>query len=511
LAGGSAISSSNLEKILPNLQRIAWALCLLVAAALSIKSLQEPDLWWMLRTGEWIVENGRVVDRDVFSFTFSGVPWINVKWLFEVVAYGMQRLGGPEFTLLLQTAVNLSALLFIFKIARDVETGLGQRTQFPSAGLIVVSYLVLFLWEYRINGRPEMISHLFTLIMIHLYLKNRIETSLGIYWLIPLMVAWTNLHEAYGTGIVIIVVMCAASVAEWFCLNRFGPGPPVKISKHLLLASTAAVAAISINPRGPGMILHPFEIFSQVGENKFTTELSSFETPYYWQQKEPYFAVGIFVVCLIAIFLFTYIPKDGSKARPGLLIRMMEPIGIGYIALLPLFAYLGLTAHRNIVFFILISAPLLIASLDAAGDWLLTKRPRASTGLQASVYGSLCVIGIAFYLSVVTNAFYTRLDSNQSYGLRVAEEQTPVGAAMFMQANGIDGTGFTDYLVSSYLMWELRPKYKTFIDLRDLDVFSADFFRAFAAISAHPDQLFPKLEVQYPFEHAVVFQPKFAA
>ncbi len=75
-----------MEKAIPNLQRIAWALCLLVAAALSIKTLQEPDLWWMLRTGEWIVENGRVVDRDVFSFTFSGVPRINVKWLFEFVA-----------------------------------------------------------------------------------------------------------------------------------------------------------------------------------------------------------------------------------------------------------------------------------------------------------------------------------------------------------------------------------------------------------------------------------------
>src|SRR5688500_2184660 len=90
---------------------LAWALCLAVALILSIRNLREPDLWWMLRTGEWIAENGKVIDTDQFSFTQSGKPWINVKWLFEVIIYYLQRLFGPESIPVLQSLVN-AAIVF---------------------------------------------------------------------------------------------------------------------------------------------------------------------------------------------------------------------------------------------------------------------------------------------------------------------------------------------------------------------------------------------------------------
>jgi len=60
--------------------RIAWAICILVGIVLSLKALREPDLWWMYRTGEWMLENGQVTKSDPFSYTFAGTEWINVKW-----------------------------------------------------------------------------------------------------------------------------------------------------------------------------------------------------------------------------------------------------------------------------------------------------------------------------------------------------------------------------------------------------------------------------------------------
>ena len=61
------------------LGKIAWVFCILAGIALSLKAIREPDLWWMYRTGEWMLENGQVTKTDPFSYTFAGVYWINVK------------------------------------------------------------------------------------------------------------------------------------------------------------------------------------------------------------------------------------------------------------------------------------------------------------------------------------------------------------------------------------------------------------------------------------------------
>ncbi len=57
----------------------------LVSLVLCIRQLGEPDVWWQIRTGEFILENGYVPDTDVFSYTYAGDPWFNVKWGTEVI------------------------------------------------------------------------------------------------------------------------------------------------------------------------------------------------------------------------------------------------------------------------------------------------------------------------------------------------------------------------------------------------------------------------------------------
>ena len=84
------------------LARIAWGICILIGIVLSFKALREPDLWWMYRTGEWMLENGAVTKTDPFSYTFEGVEWINVKWLFEVIIATGKNWFGVEFIFVFQ-------------------------------------------------------------------------------------------------------------------------------------------------------------------------------------------------------------------------------------------------------------------------------------------------------------------------------------------------------------------------------------------------------------------------
>ena len=59
--------------------------------------LTDSDTGWHIRTGEWILKNGRVPTTDIFSFTKAGQPWFAWEWLSDVlmaVVHGRSGLAG---------------------------------------------------------------------------------------------------------------------------------------------------------------------------------------------------------------------------------------------------------------------------------------------------------------------------------------------------------------------------------------------------------------------------------
>jgi hypothetical protein len=474
--------------------RIILALLFLIVFVLGLKSFREPDLWWMLRTGEWIAENSRALSEDVFSYTFAGTEWINVKWGFELLIYICASLGGDSFIYLLQSLVNVLILYFLLKNIRLIQKLQGKTSELwknNSTIILLVLFIALFSIEYRMIGRPEMTSHLMCLVFLYQYLSYRINPGKSIYWLILFQVLWTNLHEAYGTGIIILLVFITASLAEFYFRKSIS-GTKEKFPKHLVIASILAIAAVSINPYGIRMIWHPFEILSQVYENKYTMELHSFRTSYFWNQKEAW----LLIFFLISIVVF-FRPKDKNRYW---YYRPLYNYGMPVLVLYVLFLYLALTAHRNIVYFILLFAPFTASELSRM-QFLQFKK--------AQVLHYLFIGLLVFsYIQIVNNNYYRKINKHDRYGLQVYAERNPVGAAKFIQENNLSGTCFSDYLTSSYLLWHLRPEFKTFIDLRDLDIFSPEFFQLFARMIYIPLE-FEKADKKYQFRYIVLYRPDF--
>src|SRR5690242_10225565 len=54
----------------------------------------DPDLWWHLRNAQYLVENLRFPNVDMYSFTAAGAPWANHEWLSEMFYYGVFRALG---------------------------------------------------------------------------------------------------------------------------------------------------------------------------------------------------------------------------------------------------------------------------------------------------------------------------------------------------------------------------------------------------------------------------------
>ena len=55
-----------------------------IAFLLGSAMLFDTDIWWHVRSGEWILEHRRVPWLDPFTFTSSDRVWIDLHWGFQV-------------------------------------------------------------------------------------------------------------------------------------------------------------------------------------------------------------------------------------------------------------------------------------------------------------------------------------------------------------------------------------------------------------------------------------------
>lgn len=70
-------------------------LALFVAAALAaLAPIRNYDFFWHLATGRWIVEHRTLPMTDPFAIASDRTEWINGEWLFEIVAWAMERAIG---------------------------------------------------------------------------------------------------------------------------------------------------------------------------------------------------------------------------------------------------------------------------------------------------------------------------------------------------------------------------------------------------------------------------------
>lgn len=443
----------------------------LIAIAFSIKATREPDIWWQIRTGEWILENGQVPNTDMFSNSVAGTDWINIKWGFEVLAAWVSKFCGPECVFLLQILASIGIVYFLKKFLRlfEINSWLSNT---------IVLFITFAIIEYRVIGRPEMTTHfLFVVYLYILFLHFKNPLSKLIWVLIPLQIFWTNMHEAYGLGIVLIGIFFFVAWIDSFKNNSDKP----KIISAVLGFS---ILGVLVNPRGVVMLLRPLNIFSQVQQNKFTTELANFLDPDFWQKESYIFVVTILLACWMIY-----------KHRE-VLIEKLDSYKLQLVSLLLFgaFMFLALMAARNIIFYFLLITPFLA---------LLAQKYFLSKILSVNI---VLIVGVLFYISIVSNAYYKATKSNNQYGLFVHPGSNPIGASNYIKQNGLaKNKCFSSYMISSFLLWDLQPDFKTYIDLRDLDVFSADFFNEYFTNAQVPEKFYT-LDKKEDFDYVVLFR-----
>lgn len=436
-----------------SIKYLSYFLVFFLGLAFCIRQLGEPDVFWQIETGRFIIENGYVPDYDVFSFTYEGDLWTNVKWGTEVIMASITDLMGPEALMLLQMLILALVSFLLYKTTLLFLEW--QNLEVKELDKILpITYLIFFLFmSYRLNGRPEMMSHFYTALYLYLFIDYFKNHSKKILLLIPLQLLWANMHEAYGVGMVMVIIVISGIILEQ---NLFSKKGNIAENKYFMIAGLISLITPAIHPMGPKMILYPFNIYGQLGENQFTTENFGFRASEYWQLPSFIF-LAVFILALFTL-------RSHLKSKKTVLWKgLIQQYSLPYLLLFMAFFVLGLQAFRNMPYFVFTAFPPLVLLISG----IMKKRKQAMA------------IAIAFafilILSVGSGKFYDAFFPREKYGLRINPERSPIGVAKFISENNIQGKGYVDYLSSSYLLWYLDDNYKTYVDLRDLDVFESKF------------------------------------
>jgi hypothetical protein len=333
---------------------VPWLL-VLVFGALGLVPLGDPDVWWHLRTGQWIVEHGALPHRDPWSFA-SSQAWIPHEWLSQVAMYAAYATGGYRGLILLHGTLLAAIGAIVVWQAR-------RRAGWLATTVVTVICLVAVMPGS--NERPQLASFAL-LAYFGPRLLTAIETGKAPWLFVPLVYLWANLHGLWAAAIVVYGAVVLAHLGQLG--RRWRRGLP------FVSVGAGMVAAAALTPSGPRLLLTPMTVRAYA---KFSSEWSAPQLYRSWT-----FACAI----LLAIVVYGWA-------------RSREPVPVGSLAYVAATVVVGFGYNRTIPVAAVLLAPLAAQSL-ARSIRSPAGRPRWPVPLKAitGVVVAAVAVGAAAWL-----------------------------------------------------------------------------------------------------------------
>ena len=207
--------------------------------------LNDPDIHWHIATGDWILANDAFPRVDAFSFSMKEQPWITTAAGAQVIFAAVYRLFGWSGVVLLTA---FCAALSVGLVIRFVGRWL------PATGALVFGVVMLLLTMPHLVVRP----HLLAMPVMVAWAAGLVDAadrrSAPSFWLLPLMVLWSNLHVSFLFGLVLMGALAVDAV-----LNAPKTARPGHVRSWAAFGAIAVIAAC-VSPYGWGSLVGAWRI-----------------------------------------------------------------------------------------------------------------------------------------------------------------------------------------------------------------------------------------------------------
>ncbi len=413
---------------------------------MTARTATDPDLWWHLRTGQWIVETGQIPHSDPFSFTRAGHAWVSHEWLSEVAFYELWKHGGAPALIVFSAIITTAGFMFLYLRSPGkrhwaaAATALGALASAPSWGV-----------------RPQMFT--FTLASLLFWLLEAGEDRPRLMlWIPPLFLLWLNLHAGFALGPVLLIAYGIGVLVETATgTTSWEQARPILLRIALLLLT--CLVLVPLNPSGTQLYRYPFDTLRSPGMRSVIGEW--FSPDFHQWLYRPFLLVWLLVLTALAT----------SRSRPRG--RVIVPL------LLTSFA--ALDAVRHIPIFVLLAMPVLAAALPAvASDSLASLRKRHPSRFRPLFAGTVVIL-LAVFAVVKWVSLARAQDANEA-------QQFPQKAVAFLQTAAVPRNIFFYYDWGGYAIWKLYPDHRVFVDGR------ADLYVAAPPLGTATDDILQQFE-----------------
>lgn len=213
----------------PSATNRAWLLLAGAVVLLAVlwRPAHDSDLFWQLRTGDLILDSGRLPTHEPFLADKGDEPFTPVAWAGQVILALLRRLGGWPLVHVVEGLLWASALLVVGWTVHG-------RAWVVAAAIVFANYTMYS----SVSTRPQTFGLLGFALIVALVRGNRsLRTTLLIGS--GVLVLWQNLHPSVAVGAIYLGV---ASGVGWGRRFLQGRSPPWATSGLTCLAAVAMVA-----------------------------------------------------------------------------------------------------------------------------------------------------------------------------------------------------------------------------------------------------------------------------
>jgi hypothetical protein len=217
----------------------------------------DPDVWWHLRTGRWMVEHRAVPATDCFSQYGQGKPWVAYSWLAELLLYGLCQAFGIFGLRIFLATMALAILAALYAMLRRLQ---------PNHRLTAMMTLVAAIGMFTLfSPRPWLLSILFFIIELDLLLTaSRSGNRRLLWWLLPLFALWANVHIQCMTGLAFLGLAAVEPLLARLLPKGYASPDARRLPPGWLLGIfVLSAAAVLVNPYHFRLYLVAMELLSQ--------------------------------------------------------------------------------------------------------------------------------------------------------------------------------------------------------------------------------------------------------
>jgi len=373
----------------------------------------DPDFFWHLNTGRWIVEHRSLPDHDPFSINtplLSGEDFfLRSYWAAQVFYYFIYKtLGLNGFA-----AVKALSFVSLFVVLVALLLKKGVRVPIVLSALLPVYAGLL---DFR-GDRPQMFTFLAFTVLVALLETGRLR------WVPLLMLIWANIHGGFAIGVAVISIYIVCGFLNKRYRKPYDPA--------IFIWGAAGIAAAMFNPNSFGV----FTKMLSMQNNAYTKGIMEYVSP----------------INLALTYRDYYISYTALLfAGAFLVLRLRHKISLEKKALFFFTAAISLTAGRYIPFLLIAGGYITaVAAGEAMGGRLEGSR---------FVWIPLLMILIVFAVDVRTAGLPSSGTAEGSY---------PEGGVSFIEGTGLKGNLFNNLEWGGYISWKL-PQCRVIADTRRL-------------------------------------------